>query len=118
MQRCGPARRWLARESASTNIAFLRRFLYDGGKEFHDGLWSEVGVNVRGFMRLTVGPDPLGWIKEPIMSMDDFRKVRFRTPPGIPGQTCKETGIAAVAMGGCDILPAPGKGTIDAAEWC
>jgi TRAP-type mannitol/chloroaromatic compound transport system substrate-binding protein len=50
--------------------------------------------------------------------MDDFRKYRFRTPPGIPGQTYKDIGVASVAMGGGDILPALEKGTIDAAEWC
>jgi len=50
--------------------------------------------------------------------MDDFRKYRFRTPPGIPGQTYKDIGVASVAMGGGDILPALEKGVIDAAEWC
>jgi len=34
-----------------------------------------------------VGPEAFGWFKEPINSMDDFRKYKFRTPPGIPGQT-------------------------------
>jgi TRAP-type C4-dicarboxylate transport system substrate-binding protein len=47
-----------------------------------------------------------------------FRKYKFRTPPGIPGQTYKDIGIASVAMGGGDILPALEAGTIDAAEWC
>jgi len=50
--------------------------------------------------------------------MDDFRKYRFRTPPGIPGQSYRDIGVAAVAMGGGDILPALEKGVIDAAEWC
>jgi TRAP-type mannitol/chloroaromatic compound transport system substrate-binding protein len=50
--------------------------------------------------------------------MDDFRTFKFRTPPGIPGQTYKDIGIASVAMGGGDILPALEAGTIDAAEWC
>ena len=50
--------------------------------------------------------------------MDDFRKYRFRTPPGIPGQTYKDIGVASVAMGGGDILPALEAGPIDAAEWC
>ena len=50
--------------------------------------------------------------------MDDFRKYRFRAPPGIPGQTYKDIGVAAVAMGGAEILPALEKGVIDAAEWC
>jgi TRAP-type mannitol/chloroaromatic compound transport system substrate-binding protein len=75
-------------------------------------------VNVHGLMLQPVGPEALGWFKEPINSMDDFRKLRFRAPPGIPGQTYIDIGVAAVAMGGGDILPALEKGVIDAAEWC
>lgn len=100
------------------NIAFVSWFQYGGGKELYDELWSEMGVNVKGFMLQPVGPEALGWFKEPIASMEDFRKYRFRTPPGIPGQTYKDIGVASVAMGGGDILPALEKGTIDAAEWC
>jgi TRAP-type mannitol/chloroaromatic compound transport system substrate-binding protein len=100
------------------NIAFMSWFLSAGGKELYDQLWDEMGVNVKGFMLQPVGPEALGWFKEPIESMADFRKYRFRTPPGIPGQTYKDIGVASVAMGGGDILPALEKGTIDAAEWC
>ncbi|MGR3468383.1 MAG: TRAP transporter substrate-binding protein [Shimia sp.] len=100
------------------NIAFLSWFQYGGGKELYDQLWDEMGVNVKGFMLQPVGPEALGWFKEPIASMEDFRKYRFRTPPGIPGQTYKDIGVASVAMGGGDILPALENGTIDAAEWC
>ena len=100
------------------NIAFMSWFQYGGGKELYERLWDEMGVNVKGFMLQPVGPEALGWFKEPITSMEDFRKYRFRTPPGIPGQTYKDIGVASVAMGGGDILPALEKGTIDAAEWC
>lgn len=100
------------------NIAFVSWFLYGGGQELYDQLWQEMGMNVKGLMLQPVGPEALGWFKEPINSMDDFRKYRFRAPPGIPGQTYNDIGVAAVAMGGGDILPALEKGTIDAAEWC
>ncbi len=100
------------------NIAFVSWFQFGGGKELYDQLWQEMGVNIKGFMLQPVGPEALGWFKEPISSMEDFRKYRFRTPPGIPGQTYKDIGVASVAMGGGDILPALEKGTIDAAEWC
>ncbi len=100
------------------NIAFLSWFQYAGGRELYDRLWDEMGLNVKGLMLQPVGPEALGWFKEPIESMDDFRKLRFRAPPGIPGQTYNDIGVAAVAMGGGDILPALEKGTIDAAEWC
>ncbi|MEM9604208.1 MAG: TRAP transporter substrate-binding protein [Pseudomonadota bacterium] len=100
------------------NIAFLSWFQYGGGKELYDRLWDEMGVNVKGFMLQPVGPEALGWFPEPIKSMDDFRKLRFRAPPGMVGAAYAEIGVPAVAMGGGDILPALEKGTIDAAEWC
>ncbi len=99
-------------------MAFLSWFQYGGGKELYDRLWDEMGVNVKGFMLQPVGPEALGWFPEPINSMDDFRKLRFRAPPGMVGADYNEIGVAAVAMGGGDILPALEKGTIDAAEWC
>jgi TRAP-type mannitol/chloroaromatic compound transport system substrate-binding protein len=74
--------------------------------------------DIKGFMIQPVGPEALGWFPKPIKDMADFRKYKFRTPPGIPGQTYKDIGIASVAMGGGDILPALQSGTIDAAEWC
>ena len=100
------------------NIAFLSWFQYGGGKELYDQLWKEMKRDIKGLMLQPVGPEALGWFKEPINSMDDFRKYKFRTPPGIPGQTYKDIGVASVAMGGGDILPALEAGTIDAAEWC
>jgi len=100
------------------NIAWVSWFMYGGGQELYDQLWKEMGMNVKGLMLQPVGPEALGWFKEPIKSMADFRKYRFRTPPGIPGQTYKDIGVASVAMGGGDILPALEKGVIDAAEWC
>ncbi len=100
------------------NIAFLSWFQYGGGKELYNRLWDEMGMNVKGFLLQPVGPEALGWFKEPINSMDDFRKYRFRAPPGMVGQAYADIGVAAVSMGGGDILPALEKGTIDAAEWC
>ena len=100
------------------NIAFVSWYMYGGGRDLYNQLWKEMGMNVKGLMLQPVGPEALGWFKEPINSMEDFRKYRFRTPPGIPGQTYKDIGVASVAMGGGDILPALEKGVIDAAEWC
>ena len=100
------------------NFAWVSWFLYGGGRELYDELWKEMKVNVKGFILQPVGPEALGWFKNPINSMEEFRKLRFRTPPGIPGQIYKDIGVAAVAMGGGDILPALEKGVIDAAEWC
>jgi TRAP-type mannitol/chloroaromatic compound transport system substrate-binding protein len=100
------------------NFAWVSWFLYGGGQQLYDQLWKEMKVNVKGFILQPVGPEALGWFKKPINSMADFRKMRFRSPPGIPGQIYNDIGVAAVAMGGGDILPALEKGVLDAAEWC
>ena len=100
------------------NFAWVSWFLYGGGQQLYDQLWKEMKVNVKGFILQPVGPEALGWFKNPINSMADFRKLRFRTPPGIPGQIYNDIGVASVAMGGGDILPGLEKGLIDAAEWC
>jgi TRAP-type mannitol/chloroaromatic compound transport system substrate-binding protein len=100
------------------NFAWVSWFLYGGGQQLYDQLWKEMKVNVKGFILQPVGPEALGWFKKPINSMADFRKLRFRTPPGIPGQIYNDIGVASVAMGGGDILPGLEKGVIDAAEWC
>ncbi len=75
-----------------------------------------MGVNVVGFLLQPVGPEALGWFEEPIESLADMQGLRFRTPPGIPGQICNDIGVSAVARGGGDILPALERGVIDAAE--
>jgi len=100
------------------NFAWVSWFLYGGGQQLYDQLWKEMKVNVKGFILQPVGPEALGWFKKPIESMADFRKMRFRSPPGIPGQIYNDIGVAAVAMGGGEILPALEKGVLDAAEWC
>jgi TRAP-type mannitol/chloroaromatic compound transport system substrate-binding protein len=100
------------------NFAWLSWYLYGGGTQLYDQLWKEMKVNVKGFILQPVGPEALGWFKKPINNMADFRKLRFRTPPGIPGQIYNDIGVASVAMGGGDILPGLEKGVIDAAEWC
>ena len=100
------------------NLGFLSWFNHGDGKKLYDNLWNQMGRNVKGFMLQPVGPEALGWFPKPINSMRDFRELKIRTPPGIPGQTYKDIGIRSVAMGGGDILPALESGRIDAAEWC
>jgi TRAP-type mannitol/chloroaromatic compound transport system, periplasmic component len=57
------------------NIAFLSWFQYGGGKELYNQLWKEMKRDVHGLMLQPVGPEALGWFKEPIKNMADFRKL-------------------------------------------
>ena len=58
-----------------------------------------------------MGPDPLGWFSKPFESMEDFQSIKYRSPPGIAGQTYSAMGVPAVAMPGGDIVPAAQRGT-------
>ena len=74
-------------------------------------------TNVVPFPVMAVGPEALGWFKQPITSLEQFRKLRFRVPPGLPGEIYLESGITAVSLPGPEILPAAQRGVIDAAEF-
>jgi TRAP-type mannitol/chloroaromatic compound transport system substrate-binding protein len=89
-----------------------------GGYDLYRKFYSDVlKVNIEPLMIQPMGPDPLGWFKQPINSTADFKKMKYRSPPGITGEIFKEMGVAAVAMPGGEIVPAAQRGTIDAAEW-
>ena len=100
-------------------MAWISWFLDGGGKELYKELFEQhLKVNAVAFIVQPVGPEALGWFKEPINSMADFRKRRFRTPPGIPGAIYKEMGVPAIALPGAEIIPSAERGVLDAAEWC
>ena len=73
------------------NIAFVSWFLYGGGKGLYDELWKEMGVNVKGFMLQPVGPEALGWFKEPIkprwLTSANTASARLRAFPVRPTRT-------------------------------
>ena len=89
-----------------------------GGYDLYRKLYSDVlKVNVEPLMIQPMGPDPLGWFKRPIQNTADFKKMKYRSPPGITGEIFKEMGVSAVALPGGEIVPAAQRGVIDAAEW-
>lgn len=94
-------------------------WIYDGGgNELYQEYFTKIlGVNVKGFICMPMGPDPFGWFSKPINSLEDLKKMKFRSPPGIPSETFKAIGIPAVSMPGGEIVPSAQRGVIDAAEW-
>ncbi len=99
-------------------LSHLAWLFEGGGYELYRKLYSDVlKVNVEPLMVQPMGPDPLGWFKRPIKDTNDFKKMKYRSPPGITGEIFKEMGVSAVAMPGGEIVPAAQRGTIDAAEW-
>ena len=89
-----------------------------GGYDLYRKLYKDIlKVDVEPLFVQPMGPDPLGWFKSPIASTEEFKKMKYRSPPGITGEIFKEMGVAAVALPGGEIVPAAQRGTIDAAEW-
>lgn len=94
-------------------------WLYQGGGyDLYKQFYSEIlKVNVEPFLIQPMGPDPLGWFKSEIKSVEDFKKLKYRAPPGINGEIFKTMGIPATALPGGEIVPGAQRGVIDAAEW-
>lgn len=89
-----------------------------GGYQLYRRFYSDIlKVNVEPLFVQPMGPDPLGWFKRPIKDVADFKKLKYRSPPGLAGEIFKEMGISAVALPGGEIVPAAQRGVIDAAEW-
>lgn len=105
---------------ASTGLdqAGIMSWYYNGeGLTLYRELMKEMSLDVEPFPMQPMGPDPLGWFSKPFKSIDEFRSLKYRAPPGIAGQTYNEMGVPAVAMPGSELVPAAQRGTIDAAEW-
>lgn len=94
-------------------------WLYDGGgNEMYQEYFTKVlGYNIKGFMCMPMGPEPFGWFSKPFNSVEDLKKMKFRSPPGIPSESLKLIGVPAVSMPGGEIVPSAQRGVIDAAEW-
>jgi TRAP-type mannitol/chloroaromatic compound transport system substrate-binding protein len=89
-----------------------------GGYALYKKFFAEaLKLNIEPFMVQPMGPDPLGWFKNPIKSLEDMKKLKYRSPPGLVGEIFKEMGVNAVAMPGGEIVPAAQRGVLDAAEW-
>ncbi len=94
-------------------------WLYDGGgNELYQEYFTKIlGYNIRGFLCMPMGPEPFGWFAKPFKNLEELKKMKFRSPPGIPSETFKALGIPAVSMPGGEIVPSAQRGVIDAAEW-
>jgi TRAP-type mannitol/chloroaromatic compound transport system substrate-binding protein len=94
-------------------------WIYDGGgDELYQKYFTDIlKFKVKGFLCMPMGPEPYGWFSKPVNSLEDLKKMKFRSPPGIPAESFKVIGIPTVSMAGGEIVPAAQRGVIDAAEW-
>lgn len=99
--------------------ASVMSWIYDGGgDELYQRYFTEIlKFKVKGFLCMPMGPEPYGWFSKPVNSVADLKKMKFRSPPGIPAEAFKVLGIPTVSMPGGEIVPSAQRGVIDAAEW-
>jgi len=95
-------------------------WLYAGGglELYNEMLQKELKMNVIVPAFTTSLPywEPLGWFKKPFNSLDDLRKMKFRTS-GLGMEMMKTMGISVVTLAGGEVIPALERGAVDGAEW-
>jgi len=89
---------------------------YGGGKELLNKLYNSIGANVVSFPYGPMPTQPLGWFKKPILKVDDFKGLKYRTV-GISIDVFTGLGAAVNALPGGEIVPAMDRGLLDAAEF-
>jgi len=89
----------------------------DGGKLLNQFYQKELGYDIQAWLCMPMGPEPFGWFPKPFKTLDDLKKIKFRSPPGIPSESFRLIGMPVVSMPGSEIVPAAQRGVIDAAEW-
>lgn len=89
----------------------------DGNKLLNQYYQKELGYDIQAWLSMPMGPEPFGWFPKKYTSVDEMKKAKFRSPPGIPAETFKYIGMPVVSMPGSEIVPSAQRGVIDAAEW-
>lgn len=94
-------------------------WMYEGGGfDMYETLMREiVGVDVVPIFVTPSGWQPLGWFNKPVESWEDFKNMKYRSPPGIAGEIYKAAGANVTFLAGEEIAPAAERGVIDGAEW-
>lgn len=89
----------------------------DGNKLLNQYYQKELGYDIQAWLTMPMGPEPFGWFPKEFNSLDELKKMKFRSPPGIPSESFKAIGMPVVSMPGSEIVPSAQRGVIDAAEW-
>ncbi|MBW1705063.1 MAG: TRAP transporter substrate-binding protein [Deltaproteobacteria bacterium] len=92
-------------------------YYWGGGRALFQEFYDKVKANVVEVGIVAgVGPQLLGWFKEPVTSLKQFQKMKYRVP-GLAADVYKDMGVSVVTLPGGEVLPAGERGVIDGAEW-
>ena len=90
-----------------------------GGLElYNEMIQKELRMNVVVPAFTTSLPywEPFGWMKKPFTSLDDLRRIKFRTS-GLGMDMYRAMGVSVVQLAGGEVIPALERGAVDGAEW-
>jgi TRAP-type mannitol/chloroaromatic compound transport system substrate-binding protein len=89
---------------------------YGGGNQLYAELLESLKLNVVSFFGGPMVSQPLGWFRDEIKSVEQFRGMKFRTI-GLAQQIYEGMGATVVALPGPEIVPALERGVLDAVEF-
>lgn len=89
----------------------------DGLQMYEELLRDKIGVDVVPVFVTPSGWQPLGWFNKPIENWEQFKKLSYRSPPGLAGEIFEASGANVTFLPGEEIAPAAERGVIDGAEW-
>lgn len=99
-------------------LEFISWLFAGGGLDlYNELLQKELKMNVVAFFTTSLPYwEAFGWLRRPMASLDDLRKLKYRTS-GLGMEMMKTMGVSVVTLPGGEVLPALERGAIDGAEW-
>jgi TRAP-type mannitol/chloroaromatic compound transport system substrate-binding protein len=93
-------------------------YLNGGGRDLYVEYYQKfLRADVMPFMYAADGPEALGWFKQPLKSVEDFKKLRHRISSGLPSDVLKELGGVPMNVAAAELIPSAERGVLDAVEW-
>jgi TRAP-type mannitol/chloroaromatic compound transport system substrate-binding protein len=106
----GPCFGWDAHQA-------LAWIYFGGGMELYQELMQDIiGFNIVSFFSTPMPPQPLGWFKDEVTSVDDLNGMKYRTV-GLATEVFQRMGLAVTQLPGGEIVPAMERGVIDGFEF-
>ncbi len=99
------------------NGDYLAWMYLGGGLElYNELLQKELKLDVVAIITDGETPEPQGWFKKQIKTVNDFKGLKFRAG-GMSAEVFKAMGMSVVTLPGGEIVPALERGVIDAGEF-
>jgi len=89
---------------------------YGGGRQLYEELLAVAQLDVVSLLDAPVPCEPFGWFRKEVRTPADLKGLKYRTA-GLAVEMMQVIGAAPVQLAAGDIVPALGRGLIDAAEF-